>query len=120
MRVYAMDRYEEKGFKPASRKENGRVYCDMTGDLSGTLTVKVEEDSYCEITVTVLVTAGPLEQVRLGMGFSGCPSDMLVSDTDGKEIGYKMEQFFPKGENKVSLYKDANKIKITGFKVQEI
>ncbi len=120
MRVYAMDRYEEKGFKPAPRKENGRVYCDITGDLSGTLTVKVEEDSYCEITVTVLVTAGPLEQVRLGMGFSGCPSDMLVSDTDGKEIGYKMEQFFPKGENKVSLYKDAKKIKITGFKVQEI
>ena len=111
---------EAKGFKPDAHKENGRVYCDVTGDLLGTLTVNVEEDSYCEVVITAVVTAGPLEQVRLGIGFNGCPSDILVSDTDGKEIGYKMEQFFSKGENRIALYKDAKKVKITGFKVQEI
>ncbi len=120
MRVYAMDRYEKKGFKPDAHKENGRVYCDVTGDLLGTLTVNVEEDSYCEITITAIVSAGPLEQVRLGIGFNGCPSDILVSDTDGKETEYKMEQFFSKGENRIELYKDAKKVTITGFKVQEI
>ena len=64
--------------------------------------------------------AGLLGQVRLGLGISGCTSNMLVSDTDGKEVGYKTEQFLNKGENTVALYKDDNKIKVTGFKVQEI
>ncbi len=120
MRVYAMDRYEEKGFKPDLRKENGRIYCDLNGEISGKVAVDIEEASLCEITVTVVVTAPPLEQVRLGLGFNGCPSDMLVSDTDGKEVEYKTEQYFPKGENTVALYRDAKKIKVTGFKVQEI
>lgn len=119
MRVYAMDRYEQKGFKPVPRKENGTVYCKVEGKISGTVEFFTDKETLCEISVMVFADADPLEQLRIGFRCGSGVTNLLVSGNRERALGYKLEAVFPAGHNAVAIYGNP-RATVTKFMVREI
>lgn len=120
MSVDAMDRYAKVDYRPRKRKENGRILCEVEGDPVKAASFEVPEDCTCEIELTAIVDAKPLEQVGQGIGICHNGTTRFeMHGTEGKAETFTTEAMFEAGRGYVPIYGNP-KVKVIKIVIREI